>query len=504
MNKIFNKIVVFTLIICVSLLCFTGCGQNDVVVNGKGAELFGIQGSSEDIKGYKTSARGQTIPYYTIKWGKNLDSVMPICGFIGPADNVVVDGYKLPNNVTDEVYKKIADCGVNLITDQNVIYEKDKEGTIKKLELAQKYGINYFVKSTTAFKLEFEVDQANVGTLEEIKQVIEELSQYDSFAGLFGRDEPKTNMFGVIRNGFTNFYAAKQELGGTYDYLHLYFNLFPDSSAELLSNNTDLTITWEQYLDKFLSLDVGEEEPKGTITPDWFSFDMYPIVGQDDRVASSWFNHLETMNQKAKEYGVAWQGCVQAGYYGAFLEGQRDPTESDMHWDVNTMIAFGAKGIDYYPLVMPLECLTKANTEEDVGKDALLTKYGNKTKYYYYAQKINKQLHACEKVLMNAQQVGVILNGNSPCKLTKAVALDSFRQLQSVTGADALVGCFDYKGGTALYVVNNSVTKTGQITLSFDDKYGYDVVQRANVYSLVGKQFTLNLQAGEGALVVLR
>ena len=283
--------------------------------------------------------------------------------------------------------------------------------------------------------------------------------------------------------------------------------MFPTASATELSNGLNLSLTWDEYIEKYLKLEadgIEQSQNSESITPSWFSFDMYPFIGGEGGVSGTWFNHLETMNQKSKKYGVAWQGCVQAGYYGAFLDGQRDPTEGDMHWDVNTMIAFGAKGIDYYPLVMPLECLSKADKEEDVGKDALITKYGNTTKYYYYAQKINKQLHACEKVLMNAAQVGVMLNGNSPCKLTKASALQSFRQLKSVSGDDALVGCFDYKGGTALYIVNNSVTKAGKITLNFDGKYGYDVVQRGNVYSLVDNSFSLNLQAGEGALVVLR
>ncbi|MBQ6921502.1 MAG: hypothetical protein IJQ66_00285 [Clostridia bacterium] len=499
MKSIFNKVIIFVLTACCLLTCFTGCDSEigEVVVNGKGAERFGIACSDEDITGYIESKKEEPIPVYTIKWGKDLDSVMPICGFIGPAEDVVFDGYKLPTTVTDEVYKKIADCGVNLITDQNVIYEKDREGTIKKLELAGKYGIKYFVKSTTAFKLEFYVDRANVGTVDDMKEIIQELSRYDAFAGLFGRDEPTTDMFGVMEDGFGNFYAAKEELGEEYDHLQFYFNLFPTTSASALSNGKDLSVTWEEYVDKYLNLTADKHSPT------WFSFDMYPFVGQAGAY-STWFNHLETMNQKAKEYGVAWQGCVQAGYYGAFLEGQRDPTEGEMNWDVNTMIAFGAKGIDYYPLVMPLECLAKANLEEDVGKDALITKYGNTTKYYYYAQKINKQLHACEKVLMNAAQVGVIMNGQSPCKLSKTAALTSFRQLKKVSGDDAIVGCFDYKGGTALYVVNNSLSDSGKITLDFDGKYGYDVVQRGNVYSLVGSEFSLNLQAGESAFVVLR
>ena len=82
--------------------------------------------------------------------------------------------------------------------------------------------------------------------------------------------------------------------------------------------------------------------------------------------------------------------------------------------------------------------------------------------------------------------------------------MDHFRELTGVDAGDALVGCFDYKGGTALYVVNNSVTTKQEITLNFSDRYGYDVTQRARTVSVAGDSLTLTMEAGEGVLVVLR
>ena len=66
------------------------------------------------------------------------------------------------------------------------------------------------------------------------------------------------------------------------------------------------------------------------------------------------------------------------------------------------------------------------------------------------------------------------------------------------------MGCFDYKGGTALYVVNNSVTKTGTITLNFDNNYYYEIIKKTEKVEKTGKQLTLTLDKGEGVLIVLK
>ena len=84
-------------------------------------------------------------------------------------------------------------------------------------------------------------------------------------------------------------------------------------------------------------------------------------------------------------------------------------------------------------------------------------------------------------------------------------SFDSFRQLVSVSGDPSLVGCFDYRGGTALYVVNNTFDEhRGEITLTFDRAYECEVIQRGVVGSIVSKKFVVTLEAGEGALVVLK
>ena len=163
-------------------------------------------------------------------------------------------------------------------------------------------------------------------------------------------------------------------------------------------------------------------------------------------------------------------------------------------------MALGAKGIAYFPLVEPPEWINF----DIANKNSLINQFGAKTQYYFYAQKANNQIAAIDHVLMKSRNMGAIVTGNSPAIL-RDNTLSNFRQLKSVSGSPSLVGCFDCNGGTALYVVNNSTAETAaEITLNFDKKYGYEVIQRGIKAEIAAKSFTLKLDAGEGALVVLK
>ncbi|MBQ6921844.1 MAG: hypothetical protein IJQ66_02020, partial [Clostridia bacterium] len=79
-----------------------------------------------------------------------------------------------------------------------------------------------------------------------------------------------------------------------------------------------------------------------------------------------------------------------------------------------------------------------------------------------------------------------------------------YKELTGIQGDDCVIGCFDYKGGTALYVVNYSRLKKADVLLKFSDKYRYTVIQRADVADVVGTSIPMTLDMGEGALIVLR
>ena len=121
---------------------------------------------------------------------------------------------------------------------------------------------------------------------------------------------------------------------------------------------------------------------------------------------------------------------------------------------------------------------------------------------------INKQIAAVDEVLMNSVSKGVLACGeqaNKDMELAKKynVLLDgnSWRELKSVDG-EAMVGCFNYQGKTAVYVVNYSTEYSQKINLTFQDTYNVTVIQNAETKNLQGSSMTLDMLPGEGTLLV--
>ena len=160
----------------------------------------------------------------------------------------------------------------------------------------------------------------------------------------------------------------------------------------------------------------------------------------------------------------------------------------------------GAKGIQYFPMVQPKTSLV----------NGLFLSDGTKTAYYGYAKNIYQQIANMDHILMNSTHEGILAVGNTAisdtadvsCRLSGA----SFRELSNVTASDnagVIVGCFDYNGKTALYVVNNSVYISQTVNLVFDSsvhltQYTDSTTDLGNMNSL-----SVTLNAGSAVLLIV-
>ena len=77
-----------------------------------------------------------------------------------------------------------------------------------------------------------------------------------------------------------------------------------------------------------------------------------------------------------------------------------------------------------------------------------------------------------------------------------------FQELQKVTG-DTMVGCFNYNGKTALYVVNYDMEYAQKITLELNASHNIAMIQEAETNYVKGQTIPLDLAAGEGVLLVI-
>ena len=494
--KLFNKISALALAAAMTVglaACGSQTEQSGSVIVDENGQVS-LSGNTINVSGRAAKASTKVTPeeVYTLTVrGVDKDD-MPIGGFLGPTDYYRGNGYKLDSLITDDVFKKLADCGLNYVIDTKNSAIGDYGETL--LDLADRHGISWYMRYDDIMSLD-NVNTLKVETAENMAEALRPLLSHERFAGLYGRDEPSEIYFQYIKQALSNFREAMAILGNEAKDLGVYVNLFPQVGGTQLSG-TDKPITYQQYLDGFYDCD-----------PFFLEFDSYPITGLENTVAGGWLNYLGTMNRSAKANGVAWQGFAQAGGNFSDVPGaHRITNENELNYDVNTMLAFGAKGINYFPCCFPPEWVIYT-TEENTNDNSLINKYGTTTPTYYYAQKINNNIKAMAPYLMNSAHMGVILNGDGVCAYSASAPdkLDSFRQLKSVGGDPSLVGCFDYKGGSAFVVVNNTLTEhRGEIRLDFDDNYEYTVIQRGTTNNVIAESFVLTLEAGECALVVVK
>ena len=460
---------------CVGLIC--GCDDKD-----GGWELIGPE--TEYVRSEARTPQPVYAVSYDIIGGKD---VMPIGGWWGPytPSDSGVNGQRLPDYVTDEYFTLIRDCGINVITATPDEYASNVESVERALQLAEKYRMGYYVNDG------FLGDANNIDSFEERLALY-----YDSPAciGVHVADEPKTERFDTLGS----VYSAYDRLGISDK--HLYTNLFPNYAGDL--TGTGERISYEEYVETFL-----QKVNTPFLTYDYYVFNA---AGEGNKNALKYFSNLSLARRMANQYEIPFWVFVQAGGQwnddGVGLESvEIYPSEGEMLWNINSSLAYGAKAIQYFTIIQPEKFSFVSDDERDFERNGLIGAAGNINRWYYYAQKANRQIAAVDHVLMNSANMGVIGVGEVADRcITGEERIDTFRELVSVEGKEVLVGCFDFFGKTALYVGNNATTDKQEIKLSFKDKCGYEVIQRAQTAEIAGKNITLKMEAGEGVLVVLK
>lgn len=413
---------------------------------------------------------------------------MPIGGYHGPYTGTYsVDGQGLPNYVSEKYYEMVAQSGVNLITLSYTDYLTDPKMVIKSLELCKKYNIGMFVFDKTI------MNEAYTGTLttEKLLESVSKYSDYPAFCGLYIVDEPTSEYYKNIdeKKNTKNFKKIFEQLNQID--IFGYINLFPLND----SNQYDSYIKYiEQYIEY--------------CSPRYISWDNY-VFDSEERIP--YFQNLDIIRKYANKQNIPFWAFIQAG--GQWNDGFHNfdsveyfPDEGEMNWNVGTSLAFGAQGIQYFPLLQPYYFANALTKPFDFERNSLIGAMGNKNRWYYYAQAINKQVAAIDEVLMNAVNKGVLVSGakaqSHTAGLNAILPGQSWRQLNGISG-DALIGCFNYNGKTALYVVNYDMKNPQSINLDFTGECNITMIQMAETSHFSTDTLTLDLNAGEGVLLII-
>lgn len=428
--------------------------------------------------------------------------VMPLQGFYGPYPSwVSYNGNTLPNYFDEKYFQMIAEAGINVInySDANYVYVPTM--IEQSMDYCEKYGMGYFVLDNRVSSNDGKVgdDEVNAAQLSEY---IAEYADHPSFCGVFLIDEPRTGYFMPALGGQKDI-ARHGDYSKLLQYeldLNVYLNAFP-----VIDYNTKKE-AYEKYIVEYCD----------TLEPKYLMWDYYPFYpSKDNDELYAYFWNMSLVREEAMKRNIPFMAAIQAGSQWndehAYFDSKTPywPDEGQFNWNVNTCLAFGVQGFSYFPLIQP-EHFAWAGTEKepswDSNRNGVIGALGNKTRWYYYVQNINKHIAVIDEVLMNSVSKGIIINGESAkenMKMTNCVIESGeFQELLSVNG-DTIVGCFNYNGKTALYVVNHSMEYAQNITLNFNDTHNITMMQNAETSYVKAKDLTLDMAAGEGVLLVI-
>ncbi len=446
--------------------------------------------------------------------------VMPIVGFGGfDWTSVGPDGQTLQNNnwasfnAWAAAYKEL---GVNTVV--HSVARFDSSGTLANLLNACKTnGIAYYLQSSNVDN--YVGVQSNLSSIswDAVHETINN-SNYSNLVGVTLRDEPGLAS-GKWKDDIDTLVQAKSEIekgsSAAMADRSYYVNLLP--TGNIFKTETEYKNHIKYYVEK--------------LDPSFLSFDRYPFravtVGNNNIDQKSYIADLSVMNEQADLYSIPFWSYIQCGcdWNDDGKGGQKPadtwekrPTQQEFRWLVNVTLAYGAKGIEYYELNQNQMMPESKNDGKNYRRNGIFGYDGKKNEWYNYALEANNTIKSIDQVLMNATHEGLMvgdLNGYTTSWIPNSDKLTSYHELQSVKGK-AFVGCFNYKGKTALYVVYDdgitdqkdvADTTNGSVTLNFNSRYGYTMIKgTAPSQGIIpsGNALTLNgLKPGEGVLIVL-
>ena len=415
--------------------------------------------------------------------------VMPIASFYGPYRPAYsVNGNGLPDYFSDEFMKEVAASGVNIIS-YTEHTTSGQDGQIL-MDVGQKHGVGIFINDTSILNMRGKNADLNVDV------ITEKMSKYrnhPAFCGMYLVDEPGgkdywTKDTGQNMEDYASLSKVLRESCGVETYTNL-----------ICINTREQTEQYESYLKEYCE----------TMNPSVMLFDYY--VWDKGCTRTIFLYNLALTRKYALEYKLPLWNFIGCGsYWGdGTLDYEPVPLEGQFDWSINASLAYGAQGLNYFTLIQPWYFATTSDPEViDAEKNGMFGLWGNKNRWYYYAQDISKQITAIDGVLMNSVNKGVIVSGEEAINDTAGspnVLIDgtSWRELADVQG-DALVGCFNYQGKTALYVVNYDVEYAQDIKLTFHDNYKMQVTQDGETEYVDASSLTLKMKAGDGALIVIQ
>lgn len=183
---------------------------------------------------------------------------------------------------------------------------------------------------------------------------------------------------------------------------------------------TDYYSTYNDYVNSYVN----------TVAPTVLQCTNYSIL-DDGTDRAGFYENMELLRQKALNAGIGFAGFALVNGHHNY----REPSESDLNWQVWSYIAYGAKGIWYYNY--------RIEPTGGFGEGLVTHADGTPTATYPLAQAINDDLKAMGHVLMTLKSTGVYHTGSSVPTGTSQYVNGYLSFLSDFTSDDFILGEFE-------------------------------------------------------------
>ena len=362
-------------------------GDNDVVLNQDGSHV----NDATDVAGNEIKRPS----YYEVpeefRW---VAYSTPPNANVG-VENTPYEGNPDYNTVAN--WQTLAACGFNYA--QPIHYDVTDEDKIKTLQNAEEVGVKIIFPSTDNVNPDsLGYISSQGGTYQEaynrilanegkIKARYEKFMQYESFAGIFGCDEPNATKFEAIA-------AAQDWFEDNYPQYEFYVNLLPEyASNEQLFGELAGTDGYKSYADHVARFCE-------TVNPYILSYDHYCLTDTYTYFNGFFYNlAVGAINSKALEDAYGWE----VPFY-IYLQSMGFEWKAEIRfyeqwaWQVYNSLAFGVTGVQTFNYWPHMAVLGNGNAPIS---NALVDREGNKTKVYDYVKKTIDDISAMEEVYLS-------------------------------------------------------------------------------------------------------
>jgi hypothetical protein len=278
-------------------------------------------------------------------------------------------------------YQQIADAGFTFVVGGNGV--TNLMTVPAALNASESAGLDYLVTDAI---LQTRI-RTGMGSIENrVQTIVAAVGGHPATAGLNLFDEPSRSLFDRVA-------LARATLVRAAPHLLPYTN----AHASYAGEDEWGTSTYEEYISSFIEV----------VRSPVLSFDHYPLLAGSAITQDYFFNWSVIARQRKLHTGNPLRSWVfiQSIDFTSPHGDRRRPTETELLWQVNVSLVYGAKGIMYFTYWTPAAATFG---------QALVTRTGELTDLYHAAARTNDYLASVGKVLLGLTPQSTVHANETP------------------------------------------------------------------------------------------